>query len=70
MHLKNKSNGQEYGGKGNGQINRGYIVFQALFGGLETFSAFDCKKEFPLDTNQEDLASNFDSVTSAKVGME
>lgn len=65
--LKNNGNGQEYWGKGNGQINTGYIVFQALFRGLETFSAFDCKKEFPLDTNQKDLASNFDSVTSANV---
>lgn len=44
--------------------------FQALFWGLETFSAFDCKKEFPLDTNQKDLPSNFDSVTSANVCLE
>lgn len=51
-------------------INRGYIVFQSLFQGLETFSAFDCKEECLLDTNQKDLASNFDSVTSANVCLE
>ena len=70
MHLKNKGNGQEYCGKENRQINTGYVVFQALFQGLETFSTFDCKEEFPLDTNQKDLASTFDSVTSANVCLE
>lgn len=27
MHLKNKGNDPQYWGKGNGQINTGYIVF-------------------------------------------
>lgn len=31
MHLRKKSNGQEYGGKGNVEVNTGYVVCQALF---------------------------------------
>lgn len=70
MHLGKKGNGQEYQGKGNIEVNAGYGVCQALFRGFETVSAFDFKTEFPLDTNQKDFVSNFDSVTSLNVCLE